>query len=486
MNFLIIKRMLGWLLVFEAIFFLVPLITALVYGETACIIAFLVSIAICLVIGGVCLIGKPKDESLYAKEGFVIVALSWIVMSLFGALPFVISGAIPNYIDALFETVSGFTTTGATIIPVQQGVESMPKAILIWRSFTHWVGGMGVLVFIMAFLPLSGAKNMHLMKAESPGPSVGKLVPKVRTTALILYCIYFVMTLIEFIMLALGDMSVFEALNAAFATAGTGGFFVKGASFSGESSYSQIVVTVFMLLFSINFNSYYLLGKGKFKDAFTTEVKTFLIIVGCAIALVTANLMFSDVDSLTTFGAALKHAAFTVASIISTTGFATEDFAGNWPALSQTVLVILMFIGACAGSTGGGIKVSRFCVLFKGTTNQIGKMLHPNLVKKVTMDKKVVDDDTVQGIYTFFVAYVFIFVASLLIVACNGYDMTTNFTAVAATINNVGPGLGAVGPSGSFANFSVLSKLVFIFDMLVGRLEVFPMLLLFAPSTWRK
>ena len=481
MNYAVIKRMLGWLLIFEAVFFLIPLITAIVYGEDA-VFAFLICIAICGAIGGLCLIGKPKDDSLYAKEGFVIVALSWIVISLFGALPFVFTGAIPNYIDALFETVSGFTTTGSSIID-SSVIESLPKSILIWRSFTHWIGGMGVLVFIMALLPLSGGKNMHMMKAESPGPSVSKLVPKVRTTALILYLIYFVMSLVQFILLICGGMPVFDALNAVFATAGTGGFSIKQDGFLGYSSYLQIVVIVFMLLFSLNFNSYYLICKGKWKDAFTAEIKTFLIIVASAIAIVTASVYFSG--TITSFGAALKHAAFSVSSIISTTGFATEDF-GAWPALSQTVLVMIMFIGACAGSTGGGIKVSRLLILFKGAKHQMGKLMHPNLVKKITMDKKVVDDDVVQGVYAFFSAYVFIFAISLLIVCLNGFDLTTNFTAVAATINNIGPGLGIVGPAGNFAAFSPLSKIVFIFDMLVGRLEVFPMLVLFAPSTWKK
>lgn len=481
MNFAVIKRMLGWLLIFEAVFFLVPLITAIVYGESAGV-SFLICIGICAALGGVCLIGKPKDESLYAKEGFVIVALSWIILSLFGALPFVFTGAIPSFIDALFETVSGFSTTGASILSGAQ-IESLPKSVLMWRSFTHWVGGMGVLVFIMAFLPLSGGKNMHMMKAESTGPSVSKLVPKVRTTALILYLIYLGMTLLQFILLVCGKMPVFDALNTAFATAGTGGFAIKADGFAGYSSYSQIVVTVFMLLFSINFNSYYLIGKGRFKDAFTTEVKTFLIIVASAIAIVTANVYLSG--GLTSLGGALKHAAFTVASIISTTGFATENF-GAWPALSQSILVILMFVGACAGSTGGGMKVSRFVVLFKSADHQIGRLLHPNLVKKITVDKKVVEDEVLQGIYAYFIAFSIIFVASLLIISCNGFDFTTNFTAVTATINNIGPGLGAVGPAGNFSAFSPLSKIVFIFDMLVGRLEVFPMLVLFAPSTWRK
>lgn len=483
MNFCIIKRTLGWILLFEAIFFSVPLITATVYWEEE-FFSFLFSTLVCGALGGLCIIGKPKNTSIYAKEGFVIVALCWIVLSLFGALPFVLSGAIPSYVDALFETVSGFTTTGATIIPTGEQVEAMPKSILMWRSFTHWVGGMGVLVFIIAFLPLSGARNLHIMKAESPGPVVSKLVPKVRTTAMILYLIYTVLTLTEFILLLCGGMPVFEALNAAFATAGTGGFSVKADGFNGYSSYLQIVVTVFMLLFSINFNSYYLIGKGKWKEAFTTEVKVFLTIVASAIIMITLNLHFTNTQMLTG-GSALKHAAFSVASIISTTGFATENF-GEWTAFSQTILVLLMFVGACAGSTGGGIKVSRIVILGKSTYVEVGKMLNPKRVKHVTIDRKVVDKEVVRSVQAFLIAYVLIFVASLLIVSLEGKDLVTNFTSVAATLNNIGPGLGEVGPVGSFADFSWWSKLVYIFDMLAGRLEIFPMLLLFTASTWKK
>ena len=322
------------------------------------------------------------------------------------------------------------------------------------------------------------------MKAESPGPEVSKLVPKVRKTALILYVIYTGMTVAEFIFLLCGGMSIFEAINASFATAGTGGFSVKADGFLGYSSYLQIVVTVFMLLFSINFTSYYLIGKGKFKDAFNAEVRAFLWIVLAAITLVTLNLHFTQSQALSG-GAALKHSAFSVASVISTTGFATVDFA-EWPAFAQTVLVLIMFIGACAGSTGGGIKVSRVVIMGKGAYHEVGRMLHPKLVKKITMDKQVVSHEVVRSVTAFFMAYVLIFVVSLLLISLDGMDTTTNFTAVAATINNIGPGLGRVSPTGSFADFSGWSKIVFIFDMLVGRLEVFPMLVLFAPKTWKK
>ena len=468
---------------FEAVFFAVPLITAAVYREEE-FFSFLFSMLVCAVLGGACIIGKPKNTSIYAKEGFVIVALCWIVMSLFGALPFVLSGAIPSYINALFETVSGFTTTGATVIPTGEAVEAMPRSILMWRSFTHWIGGMGVLVLIIAFLPLSGARNLHIMKAESPGPVVSKLVPRVRTTAMILYLIYAGFTFAEFILLLCGGMPVFDSLNTAFATAGTGGFSIKADGFNGYSAYVQIVVTLFMLLFSINFNSYYLLGKGKWKEAFTTEVKVFLVIVAMAIIGITLNLHFTDTQMLSG-GGALKHAAFSVASIVSTTGFATENFA-VWPALSQSILVLLMFVGACAGSTGGGIKVSRIVILGKTAYVEVGKMLNPKRIKHVTMDKKVVDGEVVRSVCGYIVAYIFIFVASLLIISLDGKDFATNFTSVTATLNNIGPGLGEVGPVGSFADFSWWSKLVYIFDMLAGRLEIFPMLLLFAASTWKK
>ena len=496
MNFGIIKKTVGWILLFEAVFFLVPLITAAIYWEAE-FFAFLICMGICAALGGLCLIGKPKSDKIYAKEGFVITALCWIVLSAFGALPFVMAGTIPNYIDALFETVSGFTTTGATVIDPEVGVESLPKCMLMWRSFTHWVGGMGVLVFIMAFLPLSGARNMHIMKAESPGPTVGKLVPKVRKTAAILYGIYTLFTVVEFIFLLCGGMPLFDSINTAFATAGTGGFAIKNSGFADYNSYLQIVVTVFMLIFSINFNSYYMLIKRKWKDVLTEEVKWFLIIVIGAILAVTLNVFLTEtvnaMGEKMRFGEALKHAAFSVATVVSTTGFATEDF-NTWPAFSHIILVGLMFMGACAGSTGGGIKLMRFILLGKSANNEIGKMLHPKQVKRVTMDGRIVDNEIIRSVCGYMIAYVAIFVASFAIISLDLGNLThgdsgafaTGFTAVTATLNNIGPGLGAVGPMGSFTDFSWWSKLVFIFDMLAGRLEIFPMLLLFAPLTWKK
>lgn len=485
MNYSIIKRTLGWILLFETIFFLVPLITAIVYWEGA-FFSFLITMIICGLLGWACIMGKPKNTSIYAKEGFVIVSLSWIVLSVFGALPFVFSGEIPNFIDALFETVSGFTTTGATIIATGEKLEALPRSILMWRSFTHWIGGMGVLVFIIAFLPLSGARNIHIMKAESPGPVVSKLVPKVRSTAFILYAIYTLMTAGEVVLLLVGGMPFFDALTTAFGTAGTGGFSVKGDSIASYSSYIQIVVTVFMLLFSVNFNSYYMLGRGRWKEIFTEEVRAFFLITFAAIGLITLNVYFSEsIHYDYSFLETLKHTAFSVSSIISTTGFATENF-DLWPQFSKTILVTLMFIGACAGSTGGGIKVSRIIIMSKRGGNELRKMLHPKQIRKVTLDKRVVDEEVVKSVNSYLMIYALVFLVSLLLISLDGAGLTTNFTAVAATMNNIGPGLEAVGPARNFAFYSWWAKLVLIFDMLAGRLELIPMLLLFAPATWRK
>ena len=483
MNFSVIKRTLGWLLLFLALFLFVPLITAVVYWEKE-FFSVLATMGISVLVGGLCLVGKPVRKDMHAREGFVVVALSWIVISIFGALPFFLSGAIPSYLDALFETVSGFSTTGATILATGEAVESLPKCLLMWRSFTHWVGGMGVLVLIMAFLPLNGAGNLHMLRAESTGADVGKLVPRMRKTALILYAIYGAFTLFEFILLLFGGMSVFEALNTAFATAGTGGFGVKGDSLAGYNSYLQIVVTVFMLLFSINFTSYFLILRGKIKDAFTTELKAFLCIVGGAILIITLNIFLTKGYEYS-FLDALKHAAFSVASVVSTTGFATEDF-NLWPTLSKTVLVLLMFVGACAGSTGGGMKVSRILVLAKGGMREVGQMIHPRQIKKISLGGKKLEHEVVRSINAYLSAFLIVFVVSIFLVSLEGHDPTTTFTAVTATLNNIGPGLGQVGPSGNFAFFSPLSKIVFMFDMLAGRLEIFPMLILFSPRTWKR
>ncbi len=481
MNYRMIRNVLGWILIFEAGFLLVPSITAVVYGEWRELWHFLITILLCLTIGVLCTLRRPKDSMLYAREGFVTVGLSWVVLSVFGAIPFFTTGCIPNYIDALFEMVSGFTTTGSSVIA---SVEDMPMCINMWRCFSHWVGGMGVLVFVMAFVSLSGGQDMHIMKAESPGPSVSKLVPRVKTTAFILYAIYLAMTVIMFIFLLCGDMHPYEALCTSFGTAGTGGFGFRNDSFLSFSPYIQIVVTVFMLLFSVNFSCYYLILLRQFKDAFNVELRRFLYIVAAVIALITVNVLRST-DLFSSVGEALRHVAFTVASLISTTGYATVNY-DLWPNLSRTLLLAIIFIGACAGSTGGGFKVSRLYILVRGALNELGNLVHPHRVKKVMMDKRPVEGVVVRTANVYLVWYVLIFSISVILISFDDHDFVTNFSAVATTFNNVGPGLGLVGPTGNFSVYSDFSTLILTFDMLAGRLELFPMLLLFTPATWKK
>ncbi|MGN0604159.1 MAG: TrkH family potassium uptake protein [Oscillospiraceae bacterium] len=478
MNFSMIVYILGWILNFEALFMVIPLAAAIIFGDNT-ILPILLTMGICAAIGLPITRKKPKESSLHSRDGYVIVSLSWIILSAFGALPFVFSGAIPNYIDALFETVSGFTTTGASIL---SDVEAVPKSLLIWRSFTHWIGGMGVLVFIMAFLPLSGGQNMHIMKAESPGPSVSKLVPRIKTTALLLYAIYFVLTLIEFILLLFGGMPVFDALNTTFATAGTGGFSVKNNGLASYSETVRAIVTIFMILFSLNFNIYFLIFIKKFKDAFKmSEIWYYLAIIAAATGIITVNIKGMFPSTREAFG----NAIFTVSSIISSTGFTAVDF-NLWPEISRTILVLLMFIGACAGSTGGGIKVYRIVILFKSMGKELQTLIHPKQVKKIRIDSHEIEHEVIRSVNVFMVCFILVFVISLLCISFEDYDMVTNFTAVATTINNIGPGLELVGPTSNFAFFSPFSKLVLIFDMLAGRLELFPMLLLFSPVTWKK
>lgn len=483
MNYKMIRYFLGVLLMFEAGFMLVPLITAACFWEGE-FFMFLLAAAICLVSGRLLAARKPEDTTLYAKEGFIICALSWIILSVFGAVPFLLTGVITNPIDALFETVSGFTTTGSTIFTA---VEWLPRSVLIWRSFTHWVGGMGVLVFVMAFLPLAGGQNMHIMKAESPGPEVSKIVPKVRQTALILYAIYFVLTLICFIAYWISGFSFFEALCNAFSTAGTGGFGIRNDSFASVTPIQMWLATIFMLIFAVNFNTYYLLLRKKIKDAFNAEVRAFIFIVIFAITIISVNicLHMDEISQFETVGEGIRHAAFYVASLISTTGLATVDY-NLWPTLSQCVLMLVLFIGACAGSTGGGFKVSRILILGKGMKNEIDRLIHPRQIKRITIDKKPVDGEVVRSVNAFLVAYAFVFVISAGLVSIDGQnDIVTSVTAVMTALSNVGPGLSAVGPVNNFAHLSDFSKLVLSFDMLAGRLELFPMLVLFSPSTYR-
>lgn len=473
-----IKYTLGWLMVFEAGFLMVPTITAICYREWSTLLAFIGVAVICAVLGLICVIKKPQNTNIFAREGFVIASLSWIVLSALGGLPFFFTGVTPNFFDALFEAASGFTTTGSTIF---REVESLPKAILMWRSFTHWVGGMGVLVFIMAFLPLGGGQNMHIMRAESTGADVSKLVPRVKQTAVILYSIYLGLTVILCAVLLISGMGVFEAVNTAFATAGTGGFGFKNDSFASYNATQQWIVIVGMLMFSINFNSYYLILKLKFRDAINTEVRTFFLIVIAAIAIITLNIY----DIYGSVSEAVRHAAFSVASLISTTGFGTEDF-DLWPSISKTILVMIMFIGGCAGSTAGGLKVSRWLIAIKGFIRELFTLIHPRQVKKITLDGAPVDTQVVKSVSSYLVCFIMLFVSSLLLISLDGRDLITNFTAVSATINNIGPGLAGVGPTANFADFSNLSKLVLTFDMIAGRLELFPMLILFSPTTWKK
>ena len=478
MNYRMIIYIIGRVLMFEALFMSPALLTALIYREKAGA-AVLISMIICAVAGFLLSRKKYTKKVMYAREGFVAVALCWIVLSAFGALPFVISGEIPSYVDAMFEVVSGFTTTGSSILT---DVEAMSKCLLFWRSFTHWIGGMGVLVFVMAVLPMAGGNDMYLMKAESPGPSVGKLVPKVKGTALILYGMYIVMSLIQLVFLLAGKMPVFEAILTMFGTAGTGGFGIKNDSMAGYSTYLQAVVTVFMILFGVNFNMYYLLLKKKWKEACSiAEVKVYFGIILTAVLLITLNIsgMFENVFE------AFHHAAFQVGTIITTTGFATTDF-DLWPSFSKSILVLLMFIGACAGSTGGGIKVSRIVILFKSMLKELDVVVHPHNIKKLKMDGHVVEHSVVRSVNVYLAAYVMIYAVSVILISVDNFDFTTNFTAVAAAINNIGPGLELVGPTQNFSLFSDFSKIILTFDMLVGRLELFPLLILFSKNTWKQ
>ena len=478
MNYSIIIYILGWIMNVEAVCMLVPGITALIYREKSGI-AFLITILACLAIGVPLVSRKPSKKAFYSREGLVTTALSWIVLSIVGAVPFVLSGAIPNPIDAFFEIVSGFTTTGSSIL---SDPSQMPYSINIWRCFSHWIGGMGVLVFILSLLPLTGGYHMNLMKAESPGPSVSRLVPKVRLTAKLLYSIYIFMTVVEILFLLAGKMPLFDAVTVTFGTAGTGGFAIKNNSIAGYSPYIQNVVTVFMILFGVNFNVYFLILMKRVGQAFRTEeLRWYLIIIAVSIGIITVN----TAGLYRSLGDALHHASFQVASIITTTGFATQDF-DLWPQASKTILVLLMFIGACAGSTGGGVKVSRLVVLVKTVRKELIQFLHPQVIRKIKMDGKVVEHEVVRSINVFMVAYTLLFSLSVFLLAFDGEDLITNFTAVAATFNNIGPGLELVGPSKNFGIFSEPAKLVLIFDMLAGRLEIFPVLILFSRETWKK
>ncbi len=477
MNTSMIRYILGQILRLQSLFLLLPSITAIIYKENT-FIPFITVAFSCFILGTVMTWEKPSDHIFYLKEGCVATALSWIVLSISGAFPFVLTGEIPHFVDALFETASGFTTTGSSIL---SNVEALSHSSLMWRSFTHWVGGMGVLVFLLAIIPMSGGSNINLMKAESPGPSVGKLVPKLRSTARILYMIYIGLCVIMFIMLLLGKMPVFDALTTTFGTAGTGGFGIKNDSIASYSPYIQWVVTVFMLLFGVNFNAYYLILLHDLKKAFKMEeVRWYFTIIIVSVIIIFTDLM----QFYPSLGDAVRDSFFQVATIITTTGFATADF-NLWSTTSKSTLVLLMFVGACAGSTGGGLKVSRLMILIKTIFKELTSYTHPKSIVKIKLDNKPIEHEVVRSANVYFITYVIIFVVSVFCLTFENKDLITIFTAVVATFNNIGPGLEMVGPTANYAHFSDFSKVVMIFDMLAGRLELFPLLMLFHPELWK-
>lgn len=482
MNYKMMGRFTAQMLLIEGIFLIPALLISLFLGENAAAYGFAVTLGLIALVGGpMYFFCRDAKSAFYATDGMVCVAVSWFVLSLVGAIPFYVSEAIPSYIDALFETVSGFTTTGASILPE---VEHMAKGLMYWRSFTHWVGGMGVLVFLLAIAPSKGNEQgftMHLLRAESPGPSVGKLVPKMRKTAAILYFLYIILTVLDFLFLIIGGMPVFDAVCTSFGTAGTGGFGIKNDSIASYSPYLQNVTTVFMLLFGVNFSCYYLLTLRQIKNVLKDEeLRLYVLIVLGSIGLVVWNLG----DFYPTLEETVRHAAFQVSSIITTTGFATTDF-DLWPSFSRTILLCLMVIGACAGSTGGGLKVARVLLLFKSLKRNIAQMLHPRKVQVIRNNGSVVSERIVANTNAYLCAYVVLMFGSFVLISLDGYSVGTNFSAVLSCLNNIGPGLELAGPTCNFSIFSTFSKLVLILDMLLGRLEIFPILVLFSPDTWK-
>ena len=483
MNYKLIGKIISEILFGEIIFMIPAMILCFADGRHEAGAAFIISMSVIVVISGVTyLLSRNAKNSLGAKDGFVCVGLAWIILSLTGCLPFFISGEIPSYIDALFETVSGFTTTGASILT---DIESLSRGMLYWRSFSHWLGGMGVLVFLLAIVPLSKKDSgymLHLLRSESPGPDVGKIVPKMKHTAMILYLMYFALTAADFIFLVLGRMPVFDAICTAFGTAGTGGFGIRSDSIAGYSPYIQVVCTVFMLLFGVNFNCYYLIVSGQFKNLLKNEeLRLYFGIFFGAVILITVN----TVGYFQTMGEAIRHVSFQVSSIMTTTGFCTVDF-DLWPSFSKSIIVCLMVIGASAGSTGGGFKCSRMLLLVKSLRRSIRRMLHPQKIQSIRADGQSVDEKIVENANNYLIAYVFIIIISYLLISIDGFSSTTNFTAVLSCLNNIGPGLDTVGPVGNFSGFGPISKIILIFDMLAGRLEIFPILVLFSTSAWSR
>lgn len=480
MNYRMMTYILGNIMQAEGVLMSFSVLLALYQAEWNELKVFLLTIALLLGLGTLAKRSAPKDKKIYGREGFVVVALSWIVMSFFGALPFWLSGAIDGFINCWFETVSGFTTTGATVL---SEIESLPKSILFWRSFTHWIGGMGILVFVLAIVPLGDERSMHLMRAEAPGPVVSKLVPKIKSTAKILYGIYIALTILEGLLLFIGGMPLFDSINHALSTAGTGGFSIKNSSIAAyDNAYFEYVITIFMLLFSINFNLFYLLLVRDFKAVLKNEeLRYYLIIVGLSTLMITINIL----HLYPTAESAFRHAFFQVATITSTTGFITANYE-QWPELSKTILVVLTMLGACGGSTGGGIKVSRFIILLKLTLREIRHIVHPRSVNIIRLEGQRISEETIQGTTGYFITYVLLLFGSLILVSFDNYDFTTSITAVITTLGNVGPGLSLVGPVENFGLFSGFAKLVLSMDMLFGRLEIFPMIMLFSPSIWKK
>ncbi len=480
MNRKMVFYMIGQMIKLEAALLVLPLLVSLIYREHETALSFLITIGIALVLGfALTLIFRTKNRVIYAKEGFVIVALTWLALSAVGCLPFIISGEIPSFFDAFFETVSGFTTTGASVVI---DVESMSHGILFWRSFTHWIGGMGVLVFIMAIIPTVTDRSIHILRAEMPGPIVGKLVPKTKDTAKILYFIYIIMTAVEIVLLLIGGMPLFESTVHAFGTAGTGGFGIKADSIAGYSPYLQWVITIFMLLFGVNFNLYYLALIRHFHSIFKSrELWCYIGIFAAACFAITIDIypMYQN------FSESLRLAAFQTSSILTTTGFATADF-NLWPGFSKAILFLLMFIGGCAGSTAGGLKVSRVILLFKIVRKELLHILHPRSVAVIKFEGKKVDNPTLNSVSTYFVLYIFGILGIFLILCLEPFDLETNLSATVSCFNNVGPGLSLVGPASNYSAYSPLSKLMLSFAMLLGRLEIFPLWFTLTPSTWSK
>ena len=477
MNFGMIRFILCQVMRIEGLLLILPFVVSLAYNEKAGLY-YLALALILFVAGSIGCFFKPKDTVIYFKESCVATSMSWILLSIFGCLPFVITGEIADFNDALFETISGFTTTGASIL---SDVESLSHTALFWRSFTHWIGGMGVLVFLLAVIPMSGGSNINLMRAESPGPSVGKLVPKLKQTARILYIIYFILTVIEIILLILGGMSVFDSICLSCGTAGTGGFGIRNDSFASYSTYVKWVAAVFMVLFGTNFNAFYFITLRQIKKALAMEeVRFFLGFVFCSTVIIFLNVM----PSYATAGSAATDSFFTVTSLVSSTGFASCDF-DVWPMNAKLILVLCMTIGACAGSTGGGFKVSRVLILLKTLRKELSSFIHPQIVRKVTMDGKSIEHEIIRSVNVYLVTFLSVFVISTLFISIDNNDMETTLTAVLATLNNIGPGMGKVGPTCNYAFFSVFSKYVLMIDMLAGRLELFPILMLFHPQLYK-